>query len=409
LKHQSRRGLGGIACAAAAALLTVAGCGEALAKDSHADPSKHPKLDRSIVVYLPRQQVDSRLFLPQFGTAFAPGAALKQAGIDVGNLYFREAGSFDETSDKPFNLILVAHMKWESKDRDSKLSVDYKVLNAEGKVLALGVKTDDINTQKLLMSNEFYSVSLVVMKEILSDDELLQKLADPAKDSTTAKAAGFDRNLLVDKDKPAKSGTGFFINDHGQVLTAAHVVHDCPVPVVKINDKSIDGKTIAESLLLDLADIDTSGFTPAHVVPLRVGTNYDLGESVTNIGFPLNGLLTATPNVTRGNVSSRTALNGSIGQFQFSAPVQPGSSGGPVISDTGELLGVTVGTLSVERLIQRGVLPQNVNFALDARYAASFMERNKVSFESVPTNRKSDGRSATDITLPAVVQLLCYE
>jgi S1-C subfamily serine protease len=179
--------------------------------------------------------------------------------------------------------------------------------------------------------------------------------------------------------------------------------------VVKINDKSIDGKTIAESLLLDLAVIDTGGFAPAHVVPLRAGTNYDLGESVTNIGFPLNGLLTATPNVTRGNVSSRTALNGSIGQFQFSAPVQPGSSGGPVISDTGELLGVTVGTLSVERLIQRGVLPQNVNFALDARYAASFMENNKVSFESVPANRKSDGRSATDITLPAVVQLLCYE
>ncbi|HEY2685353.1 MAG TPA: serine protease [Steroidobacteraceae bacterium] len=408
MREQTSRAFGA-ALSMAALWLTVIGCSEASAKDSHTDSAKHQKLDRSIVVYLPRHDVDSRLYLPQFGTAFAPGAALQQAAVDVGNLYFREAGSFDEISDKSFNLILIAHMKWASKDRDSTLTVDYKVLNSEGKVLALGVKTNDINTQKLLMSNEFYSVSLVLMKDILGDEELLQKLADPAKDGSSSRAAGFDRNLLVDKDKPAKSGTGFFINDHGQLLTAAHVVHGCPVPVVKINDKSIDGKIVAESLLLDLAVVDTGGTVPAHVVPLRVGTNYDLGESVTNIGFPLNGLLTATPNVTRGNVSSRSALNGSIGQFQFSAPVQPGSSGGPVISDTGELLGVTVGTLSVERLIQRGILPQNVNFALDARYAASFMEKNKVSFESVAANRKSDGRSATDITLPAVVQLLCYE
>lgn len=306
-----------------------------------ADAANRPKnaVDRSIAIYIPRHEVDSRIFLPQFGTTFAPGEALKQAALDVGALYFRDASAFAEADNRPFNVILALHGKWESKDRDSILTVHYKLLGSDGAALAEGTKSDDINTQKLLMSNDFYRVSLVVMKDIIADDELLAKVRGSGNDASTASAANFDRNLLVSRDKPASSGTGFFINDHGQLLTAAHVLHACPVPVVKIDDKSIDGKIVAESLLLDLAVVDTGGLTPAHVIPLRAGTTFELGEPVTNIGFPLNGLLTATPNVTRGNVSSRTALNGSIGQFQFSAPVQPGSSGGPVVSDAGEASG----------------------------------------------------------------------
>jgi len=165
---------------------------------------------------------------------------------------------------------------------------------------------------------------------------------------------------------------------------------------------------VAESLLLDLAVID-SGRPAAHFIPLRIGTSFDLGEAVTNVGFPLEGVLAGSPNLTRGNVSSRAALAGSLGQFQFSAPVQPGSSGGPVVSETGELLGVTVGTLSVMGLIQKGILPQNVNFALDARYVANFLDRNKVGYVSVPPSHPSDARAATEMTLSAVVQLVCYQ
>jgi S1-C subfamily serine protease len=383
----------------------------AQASDSRAEYGKKPRraVERSLAVYIPRNEADARLFLREFSTSFAPGAALVQAALDAGGVYFRSAKAFDETGDLPFNLALVTHAKWESKDRDSILTVEYRILDAAGETVAQGTKTGSISTQKLLLQNEFYSVSLGVMRDILGDDALLSKFADPKAHTATAIPAGFDRTLLVNRDKPAKSGTGFFINSHGQVMTAAHVVDGCPVAVVKSDDKSIDGKVVAESLLLDLAVVDAGNITPKYVVPLRIGNTYELGESVTNIGFPLNGVLTASPNVTRGNVSSRTALAGSIGQFQFSAPVQPGSSGGPVVSESGELLGVTVGTLGIENLIQRGVIPQNVNFALDARYAASFMDHNKISYESVPANRKTDLRSATDITLPAVVQILCYE
>jgi hypothetical protein len=123
----------------------------------------------------------------------------------------------------------------------------------------------------------------------------------------------------------------------------------------------------------------------------------------------LEGVLAGSPNLTRGNISSRTAMTGSLGLFQFSAPIQPGSSGGPVVSDGGELLGITVGTLNLQALVRNGVLPQNVNFALDARYAAQFMTRNHIDFRTVKPGPKGDAQTANAAALSTVVQLSCYQ
>jgi serine protease Do len=130
---------------------------------------------------------------------------------------------------------------------------------------------------------------------------------------------------------------------------------------------------------------------------------------VTNVGYPLQGLLAASPNLTRGNLSSRDSLKGAVGQFQFSAPIQPGSSGGPVVSDGGELLGVTVSTLNAASLVKSGALPQNVNFALDAKYAARFLDKYNIPYLAVEPNLKGDIRIANDAALAAVVQLSCYQ
>ena len=391
-------------------LLTLLFAGSANAAAARSDPGKKAKnpVDRTLAIYVPENQSDSRVYIPQLGTSFAPGKALEDAAVEAGNFYFKSAALFNAQSDTPFNLVLSLHAKWDTQERRSTLAVKYKLIDAAGATILEGEKKDDIDTRKLLESNSFYSVSLSVMRDVLSDSDLLDKVAGASSPTTAATAAAFDHALLVSREKAAKSGTGFFINGRGQVLTAAHVVHDCPAISVKADGKAIDAKLIAESLLLDLAVIET-GTSSAHSIPLRIGTAYDLGEGVTNVGYPLEGVLAGSPNVTRGNISSRAALAGSLGQFQFSAPVQPGSSGGPVVSDAGELLGVTVGTLSVTGLIQKGILPQNVNFALDARYAAKFLDRNKIAYVSVPPNPKADAHGAMEAALSAVVQLACYQ
>jgi serine protease Do len=363
-------------------------------------------VDRTLAIYVPQFESDARIFIPNWNASFAPGKALEQAAIAAAGPYFKSVALFDNASGTPFNVILTTHFKWDNQDGVSKLIVKYRLLDSAGTVLIEGTKSDDIRTQKLLFENAFMKVSLGVMKDIVSDDALLEKAASTI--AAGAPPAIFDRKFLVDHDKPTKTGTGFFINDRGQILTAAHVVHGCPVTEVKLDGKEIEAAVLAKSELLDLAVLDSGGVSP-HAISLRTGTSFDLGEGIINIGFPLSGVLAGSPNVTRGNISSREALAGSLGQFQFSAPIQSGSSGGPVVSETGELLGVTVASLGVSGLVAKGVLPQNVNFALDARYAASFMDHHKIKYVYVERGRTADAHAATESALPAVVQVSCYE
>ncbi len=363
-------------------------------------------VNRILAIYLPQIESDARIFVPNWSASFAPGKALEQAAIAAAAPYFKSVALFDNTSDVTFDVLLTTHFKWENREGVSKLTVNYRLLDPSGAVLMEGTKSDDMNTPKLISENAFSKVSLGVMKDIVSDDALLEKVASSA--GFAPPHATFDRKFLVDRDKPAKTGTGFFINGNGQVMTAAHVVYGCPVTEVKLDGKAIDTTVLAKSALLDLAVLDSGGVS-SHAIPLRTGTGFDLGEGVIDIGFPLSGVLAGSPNVTRGNISSREALAGSLGQFQFSAPIQPGSSGGPVVSETGELLGVTVASLGVAALVAKGVLAQNVNFALDARYASSFMDRNKIRYASVERGRAPDVHAATEAALPAVVQVLCYQ
>jgi S1-C subfamily serine protease len=214
--------------------------------------------------------------------------------------------------------------------------------------------------------------------------------------------------FAANKDKPWANGTGFYFNSNGQVLTAAHVIQECVKIDVKRDDKVLPAKVLARSNVIDAAVLDTGTAAPAFL-PFRRDTNFELGEPVTNVGYPLQSILAATPNLTRGNVSARGGLTGSLGQFQFSAPIQPGASGGPVVSDGGEVLGITVGTLNAVALAKEGVIPQNVNFALEARYATKFLQKNNFAFSSVDPNPHADAHTANQAALAAVVDVQCYE
>jgi len=63
----------------------------------------------------------------------------------------------------------------------------------------------------------------------------------------------------------------------------------------------------------------------------------------------------------------------------------------------------------VTSLRESGALPQNVNFALDAKYAARFLDKHRISYQSVEPNMKGDIRTANAAALGAVVQLNCYQ
>ena len=88
----------------------------------------------------------------------------------------------------------------------------------------------------------------------------------------------------------------------------------------------------------------------------------ELGELVYVAGFPLS---LETLNFTSGAVSALVGNEKNITQFQFTAPIQPGNSGGPVLNVWGSLIGVTFASINAAGILEsRGVIPQNINYGI---------------------------------------------
>ena len=67
--------------------------------------------------------------------------------------------------------------------------------------------------------------------------------------------------------------------------------------------------------------------------------------------------------------------------LQISTPVQAGNSGGPLLDQSGNLVGIVTSKLNALKMAQAsGDLPQNVNFALKASIVASFLDINGIKY-----------------------------
>jgi S1-C subfamily serine protease len=102
-----------------------------------------------------------------------------------------------------------------------------------------------------------------------------------------------------------------------------------------------------------------------------------LGEPVVALGYPLQGVLATELNVTTGTVSALSGLQDDRRRLQITAPVQPGNSGGPVIDESGAVVGTVVGSL----VGPAEIAPQNVNFAINNVIVRAFLQLNQIEPE----------------------------
>ena len=178
-----------------------------------------------------------------------------------------------------------------------------------------------------------------------------------------------------DTNARVASGTGFVVA-RDVVLTNQHVVEGCN----RILIRTADGRTLAATpparvdARRDLALLNVPG-DPGPPLTFRANP-VRRGEGVVTYGFPLSGLLSSGPTLTTGEVSALAGMQDNPVQYQISAPVQPGNSGGPLLDRQGHVVGVVVSKLNAQRVAARtGDIPQNVNFAVKGSEAQEFMRR----------------------------------
>ena len=168
--------------------------------------------------------------------------------------------------------------------------------------------------------------------------------------------------------KQTSQGSCFFISPDGLIATNHHVVDGSEkFEIVDNEGKEFKAKLERLDPSNDLAvlKVEASNHNFINLSESSVKT----GQEVFAIGYPASNILGSNVKFTNGVVSSTTGLNNMANMFQMTVPIQPGSSGGPVLNMQGEVVGISTSTAAVESFFKStGSLPQNVNWAIKSAY-----------------------------------------
>ena len=169
------------------------------------------------------------------------------------------------------------------------------------------------------------------------------------------------------------SGTGFFITEDGFLVTAAHVVNGNTQIKVATQLGLLAAHLVKLDAANDMALLKAEGrFSALSIVSSR---SVKLGSTVATVGFPNTGMQGFAPKLAKGEIASLTGPQDDPRYFQISAPVQPGNSGGALVDDRGNVVGVVAAKLdAATALAASGALPENVNYAIKSSFLLSFLE-----------------------------------
>ncbi|QCR24619.1 S1C family serine protease [Pontibacter sp. SGAir0037] len=153
--------------------------------------------------------------------------------------------------------------------------------------------------------------------------------------------------LTTEEAKPAPrtarfSGTGFAISSDGYLITSSHVVAGADSLIIenKAGDK-YKVSTVYRDQTHDLAilKIEDPAFEGFGKLPYTFKTSEsELGEKVFTLGYPREDIVFG-----EGSLSSSSGFEGDTTSYQVSIPLNPGNSGGPLLDDRGNLIGIISG------------------------------------------------------------------
>jgi len=199
------------------------------------------------------------------------------------------------------------------------------------------------------------------------------------------------------------TGSAFFINGDGYLVTAAHVVSSCKA--VRLPKAGLLQRIAVDSQT-DLAVLKATDKSP-NFGRLKNGTAGRPGDSVVTVGFPYSSALRIGATVTTGVIAALTGLHDDARFMQITAPVQHGNSGGPLLGPGGAVIGVVDAALIPNELTKMaGDIPQNINFATGVEALRGFLDAHRVAYETSPGNGP---KSAADIAEDAIKYTVAVE
>ncbi|MFP6890393.1 MAG: serine protease [Nitrospinota bacterium] len=183
------------------------------------------------------------------------------------------------------------------------------------------------------------------------------------------------------------AGTGFYLKGTRHIMTNLHVVGSATqIRISFPQGGTYTGMVIARDANNDVAIVRLQGMSlRSKGFYVDLAASVEPGIRVFAIGYPLGSGIS----IVSGDVSSATGLDQNAAKFTMTAPINEGNSGGPVIDDTGALVGIAQGGL-----VQRGV--EAVRFGAKISTAAIALSQarimQKFSIHVVPKKKTLSSR-----------------
>lgn len=261
---------------------------------------------------------------------------------------------------KPANQIFNYTVKLEKKLRDTLINKEIYV-------------TDDQQAAELSPS---------ILEEKRKIEEEKRKIKEEKKKLEEEKKKVASRLIEENNEKlyPFSSGSGFLISSN-KLISNNHVIDQCDLVNIVFKGKKFKATVLAFDKVNDLTileiDINSKTFYPVS------NEDVTLLEDVIIAGFPLGNQVSSSIKISKGSVSSLAGYANNYSNFQTDAAINQGNSGGPILNQFGNVVGV-----AVSKWVEEGV--ESFNFGVKSSTLKTFVNSNNVKLVDPHTKEKSN-------------------
>ena len=156
---------------------------------------------------------------------------------------------------------------------------------------------------------------------------------------------------------------------------------------------SAETKSFLENLSIEIVPIISGG--------LMRSEDVKGGEEIVVAGYPLGNMVSDTIKVTKGIVSATRGMDNNFSQFEIDAVIRKGNSGGPIYDKRGNIVGVAVSRLNVNR-------NDTINFGIKGSTVKQFLSANDVPTTWANRTQRIDTQELYKIASKQTVMVVCH-
>ncbi len=245
-------------------------------------------------------------------------------------------------------------------------------------------------------SSDYYIHSLKENRSSFNICDRIQQIAEKPKDEPKKKQP--KQSPDDDKIVPAGSGSGFFVLKDGTVITNYHVIDGCEVNKVSHKGSQSEAKVLSIDKVNDIAILKTD-INPQNAFAVS-NEDVSLLEDVVVAGYPLGKQISSAIKTHKGVVTALAGAGDNYSYFQTDAAINQGNSGGPIINQKGNVVGIAVQTW-----VEEGV--QGVHFGIKSSTLKTFASANGLKFLT-PNNRDLSNKELGKLITESTVYVECH-